>query len=169
MGPGLSGSDTGGASDFSIASDFDGNGAGADFRSMRSMRSRFIVRHLAVALFAAAAVATGGVLGGAATPALAASPATSTFDLSNDHISHFHAQLRFVNANQFVLSSVTLTHLACDHRTAYADVFDQNGQMYAYHNSRGSTTCRPGCATAVPVCSTGAARPHGVSRHSNPF
>ena len=98
------------------------------------MRFSSTVRQLAVALLLAAVVATGGMLG-AATSAAAASPATSTFDFSNDHISHFHATLRFRNANSFTLTGVKLEHLACDHRTAYADVFDQNGQLFAYRNS----------------------------------
>jgi hypothetical protein len=98
------------------------------------MRFSSTVRQLAVTLLLAAVVAAGGMFG-AATSASAASPAVSTFDFSNDHISHFHATLHFRNANSFTLTGVTLTHLACDHRSAFADVFDQNSQMFAYRNS----------------------------------
>jgi hypothetical protein len=71
----------------------------------------------------------------AGAPAVPAQPRVSTFDFQNDHISHFHATLRFVNRNEFVITNITLTHLACDHRAAYADVFDQNGQQGRFVNS----------------------------------
>ena len=90
---------------------------------------------LATAVSASASTSSHETLAAETSAPAAAAPAVSTFDFYNDHISHFHATLRFVNRNEFVITNVTLTHLACDHRTAYADVFDQNGQMYAYRNS----------------------------------
>src|SRR5690348_7411798 len=99
-----------------------------------SMRFLSTFRHLSAALIIAAVVAVGGTVG-AASSAAAASPVTSTFDFSNDHISHFHATLKFRNHTSFTLTGVRLQHLACDHRTAFADVFDQNGQLGRFSNS----------------------------------
>ena len=68
---------------------------------------------LATAVSASASTSSHETLAAETSAPAAAAPAVSTFDFYNDHISHFHATLRFVNRNEFVITNVTLTHLAC--------------------------------------------------------
>lgn len=74
----------------------------------------------------------------AATPA--ASPVDSNFSFCNSNIACFKAKLHFAGHKSFTLSSIQLENKLCDNRSAYADVYDQNGYMYEFRNSSCNTT-----------------------------
>jgi len=74
----------------------------------------------------------------AAAPA--ASPVNSDFSFCNSNIACFAAELHYAGHKSFTLSSIQLENSLCDNRSAFADVYDQNGFMHEFENSSCNTT-----------------------------
>ena len=64
-------------------------------------------------------------------------PVNSSFDFCNTNIACFDATLHYVSRTKFQIESAQLIDSLCDNRSVFADVYDQNGALIEFRNSKG--------------------------------